>query len=127
MTESRENELDELWASFDELDEATFLARMDDLATKLPPAVAAFERASALDSTGHEHDAVRLYLYAYEMGMTEAIAEALAKKAHDAAKKVRLPYANIGVLLDASASMAGSSEQKLRPIATAICCSPGTR
>ena len=69
MTESRENEVDELWASFDELDEATFLARMDDLATKLPPAVAAFERASALDSTGHEHDAVRLYEEALELGL----------------------------------------------------------
>jgi tetratricopeptide (TPR) repeat protein len=69
VTERREEEVDALWASFDELDEETFLARMHDLAATLPPAVAAFERASAFDSTGHEHEAVRLYQEALELGL----------------------------------------------------------
>src|SRR5262249_44657222 len=57
------------WAAFDELDEPTFVARMDELAVRLPPAVAAFERASAFDSTGHEHEAVSLYEQALELGL----------------------------------------------------------
>jgi len=42
---------------------------MDELAVRLPPAVAAFERASAFDSTGHEHEAVSLYEQALELGL----------------------------------------------------------
>jgi hypothetical protein len=66
------------------------------------------------------HDAVRLYVYAFEMGMTAEIAAALDEKAKDAARGLRLPYAHVGVVLDASASMAGSKEQPLRPMATAL-------
>jgi tetratricopeptide (TPR) repeat protein len=69
VTEHVEQDVDALWAAFDELDEATFLARMDELAARLPPAVAAFERASAFDSTGHEHEAVSLYEQALELGL----------------------------------------------------------
>lgn len=66
------------------------------------------------------YDAVRLYLYAFEMGMTREILEALMAKAKRAAATLRLGYARIGVLLDASGSMAGSREQPLRPMATAL-------
>ena len=45
--------VEDLWARFDSLDEAEFLARMDALAAELPPAEAAYERGSAFDSTGH--------------------------------------------------------------------------
>jgi tetratricopeptide (TPR) repeat protein len=69
VTEHWEQDVDALWAAFDELDEATFLARMDELAARLPPAVAAFERASAFDSTGHEHEAVSLYEQALQLGL----------------------------------------------------------
>ena len=69
MTESWAKDVDALWASFDELDEATFLARTDELAERLPPSVAAFERASAFDSTGHEEEAVPLYEEALELGL----------------------------------------------------------
>lgn len=62
--------LDELWASFDGLDEETFLARMDALAAVLSdPAVAAFERASAFDATGDEERAVALYRRALDLGL----------------------------------------------------------
>jgi tetratricopeptide (TPR) repeat protein len=64
-----EEQVDALWASFDELDEATFLARMEELAQRLPPQLAAFERASAFDSTGHEEEAVSLYEEALALGL----------------------------------------------------------
>jgi hypothetical protein len=50
----------DLWASFDSLGEADFLARMDALAEATPPAVAAYERGSAFDSTGDPDRAVPL-------------------------------------------------------------------
>ena len=63
--------VDELWASFDEQDEASFLARMDELAAELPAESpeAAFERASAFDSTGRSDEAVPLYRLALERGL----------------------------------------------------------
>ncbi len=67
-----------------------------------------------------EYDAVRLYLYAFEMGMTREILEALVEKAKKTATTLRLGYGRIGILLDASASMMGSREQPLRPMATAL-------
>jgi len=69
-----------------------------------------------------EYDAVRLYLYAFEMGMTREILEALVAKAKKTALQgsLRLGYGRIGILLDASASMSGSREQPLRPMATAL-------
>ena len=49
-----ERRLDELWVSFDDLDEGDFVSRMNALAAAIPDeAIAAFERASAFDSTGH--------------------------------------------------------------------------
>jgi hypothetical protein len=66
------------------------------------------------------HDAVTLYLYAYEMGMTPEIAKAIDDDARRAAETLRLPYRRIAVVIDASASMAGSRQQPLRPMATAL-------
>jgi hypothetical protein len=66
------------------------------------------------------HDLVRLYLFAYEMGMTSEVAKAIDDKARRAAESVRLPYGRIAIVFDASASMAGSREQRLRPMATAL-------
>lgn len=67
-----------------------------------------------------EYDAVRLYVYAFEMGMTDVIARALVTKAREAAAGFPARYGRVGILLDASASMWGSAEQKLRPMATAL-------
>ena len=65
-----ERKLDELWASFDDLDEGDFVSRMNALAAAIPDeAVAAFERASAFDSTGHEREAVAQYQRALELGL----------------------------------------------------------
>ena len=61
----------DLWASIDNLSEEEFLARMDRLVAELPEgsAVAAFERASAFDSTGHSDLAVPLYRQALALGL----------------------------------------------------------
>ena len=60
-----------LWASFDELSEDEFHARMDALVAELPDgsAVGLFELASAQDSTGHSDRAVALYREALAAGL----------------------------------------------------------
>ncbi len=66
-----EQRLSALWASIDDHGEERFHARMEELVAELPAesAVAAFERASALDSTGHSALAVPLYRQALELGL----------------------------------------------------------
>ena len=66
-----EQKLSELWASFDETTEEEFLTRMEKLVAELPAdnAVAVFERAGALDSTGHSDLAVPLYRQALKLGL----------------------------------------------------------
>lgn len=67
-----------------------------------------------------KQDAVKLYLYAYEMGMTDEIREALKTKAAEAAAKLPVRYQDIGIVLDASRSMIGHHTQRLRPMASAL-------
>jgi len=64
-----ERRLSELWDSLDNHGDDEFLALMDELVAELPAgsAVAAFERASAFDSTGHPEQAVALYRQALEL------------------------------------------------------------
>lgn len=66
-----EERLATLWASIDELAEQEFLAGVDQLIGELPPnsAVGKFERAAALDSTGHSDLAVPLYREALDLGL----------------------------------------------------------
>ncbi len=66
-----EQRVADLWAAIDDHSEEEFLAAMDELAAELPAdsAVAAFERASAFDSTGHEDQAIALYRQALELGL----------------------------------------------------------
>ncbi len=66
-----EQRVAELWASADDVGEDEFLARLEQLLAELPgdSAVAHFERASALDSTGHSDLAVPLYRHALELGL----------------------------------------------------------
>lgn len=66
----RDEQLAEAWASIDSYsDEAEFRALIESLVADAPPAVAAFERASAYDSTGHPDRAVPLYRSALEIGL----------------------------------------------------------
>ena len=66
-----EQRLADLWASIDDLSEEAFLKTMELLVAELPAdsAVAAFERAGSLDSTGHSDLAVPLYRRALELGL----------------------------------------------------------
>lgn len=66
-----EQRLADLWASIDNHSEQEFLSRMEDLVAELPAdsAVAVFERAGSLDSTGHSDLAVPLYRQALELGL----------------------------------------------------------
>lgn len=71
-----------------------------------------------LDPT--QYDPVRLYLYAFEMGMDEKIQKALAAKAKKLAAGFPAHYGTVGIVVDASASMAGDKTQALRPMACAL-------
>ena len=66
-----EQRLADLWASIDDLSEQAFSKKMELLVAELPAdsAVAAFERAGSLDSTGHSDLAVPLYRRALELGL----------------------------------------------------------
>lgn len=66
------------------------------------------------------YDMVKLYLYAYEMGMTDEIRSAIRKKAMESAYIFNLENKKAGILIDGSQSMLGSQTQKMRPIATAL-------
>lgn len=65
-----EDRLAELWEALDQLPESEFHRRMDEVCADLPPAVSAFERAAAQDSTGHSDLAVPLYQEALRLGVT---------------------------------------------------------
>lgn len=67
-----------------------------------------------------DYDPVRLYLYAFEMGLSREIAEALDARAETAARAFPIRCDTVGVLLDASYSMSGSDSQPLRPMATVL-------
>jgi tetratricopeptide (TPR) repeat protein len=64
-------DVEELWARFDSLEAGEFRAQMDALAAGLPPAVAAYERASAFDATDRAQEAVPLYREALALGLGE--------------------------------------------------------
>ena len=61
-----EQRLAALWERLDDTPEQEFLGEMAALAAEFPPAVSAFERAAAFDSTGHSDRAVPLYREALE-------------------------------------------------------------
>jgi tetratricopeptide (TPR) repeat protein len=65
-----EDRLAALWDVLEDLPEAEFHRRMDEVCADLPPAVSAFERGAAQDSTGHSDRAVPLYQEALRLGLT---------------------------------------------------------
>lgn len=67
-------------------------------------------------------DAVKLYLYAFECGLTDPrVVEAMQTKAKKAAEMFPAHYNRVGIVVDASRSMIGDEEtQPLRPMATAL-------
>ena len=67
---SFEERLQAHWRALDEKHSAEFVAQMDEIVRDAPPAIAAFERASARDSTGQSAAAVPLYREALRIGLT---------------------------------------------------------
>ncbi len=65
-------------------------------------------------------DAVRLYVYAYEMGLSDAIRDELLRKARATAERLPVRFEHAGILVDVSASMVGHETQARRPIAVAL-------
>jgi hypothetical protein len=66
-------------------------------------------------------DAVKLYIHAFECGLTDPVVEAMAAKAKQAAEMFPAHYERVGIVVDASQSMIGDEEtQPLRPMATAL-------
>lgn len=67
-----ERRVADAWASMEQRSETDFLALIEKLAAEQPPGsgAAAFERACALDSTGHSDLAVPLYQEALARGVT---------------------------------------------------------
>ena len=68
----------------------------------------------------NQSDAVKLYVYAYERGLTPEIEAALDRQAATAAAGYPYRYGTVGVLVDASRSMMGSGQQSNRPAAIAL-------
>lgn len=65
-------------------------------------------------------DAVELYVYAFEMGLTDEIEKALNNKAEKAASFMPSRFSKIAIIVDDSCSHKGSREQKLRPLAVTL-------
>jgi len=78
------------------------------------------EAGVKVDMDPRDYDAVKLYIYAFETGMTEEISDALMEKAAKAAEAFPASYGKVGIVVDASRSMIGSSEQRLRPMAATL-------
>jgi hypothetical protein len=85
------------------------------------------EAGADLKFDPNRHDAVSLYVYAYEMGMTDEIRTALNKKAKATAATLPMSLTGAVVITDCSKSMEGSGDQKMRPIATAWALSDALR
>lgn len=65
-------------------------------------------------------EAIKLYIHAFENGMTDEIREALEHRAEKAAAKFPTKFKRVGILVDASQSMFGDKTQKLRPMAATL-------
>ena len=67
-----------------------------------------------------QYDATRLYLHAFENGLSPDIEAALSHRAYRAAQGLPMSYERALVVLDGSQSQQGDDTQRLRPIATTL-------
>jgi hypothetical protein len=73
-----------------------------------------------VDFDPKDYDSIKLYIYAFERGLSQDVSEALEEKAKESASGLPVRYGHVGILIDSSESMAGHHSQALRPIATAL-------
>ena len=66
-----ERRVADLWAAMDDHEESAFVAHMEALVAELPEddPLGLFERAGAMDSTGHSDLAIALYRRALDLGL----------------------------------------------------------
>ncbi|ANE43593.1 tetratricopeptide repeat protein [Deinococcus puniceus] len=69
MTAAWEDDLAALWATLDNVSGPDFVAQMELLTARMPPAESLFERGAAFDSTGHPEQASALYREALAAGL----------------------------------------------------------
>jgi hypothetical protein len=75
---------------------------------------------AAVDMNPLDYSAEELYIYAFENGADESVLNALEKKAENSASALPFSYKTLSIIVDASKSMEGSKEQKMRPLAVAL-------
>jgi len=73
-----------------------------------------------IDFDPMKYGMVDLYIYAFEMGWSNTIKDALRAKAKRAAAALPFHFDHIAILVDDSFSMSGSEDQKLRPMAVTL-------
>lgn len=73
-----------------------------------------------VDFDPRDYDSIKLYIYAFERGLSRDVSSALEEKARESASGLPIRYGHVGILVDSSESMAGDRTQSLRPIATAL-------
>ena len=66
------------------------------------------------------YEPVRLYVYAYEMGLSDSIRAELLRKARITAGRLPVAFGHAGILVDVSGSMMGHDTQARRPISVAL-------
>jgi hypothetical protein len=111
-----EQRLADLWASMDDLSAEAFLTRMEQLVAELPTdsAVAIFERASSLDSTGHSDLAVPLYRQALEFGLP-------GQRRRRAVIQLASSLRNLGQSAESVALLAAERERESDDLDDAVC------
>jgi hypothetical protein len=87
---------------------------------KLAVQAAAEKQQVAVNFDPVKQDTVKLYVYALERGITPEIRDALDAKAQQSAQRLPLRYGRIAIVVDTSASMAGTAQAKHRPLAIAL-------
>ena len=73
-----------------------------------------------VDMDPMDYDAVDLYIYTFEMGLTDDISTALKAKGEKSAQSFPVHYDKVAILVDSSQSMWGHETQKLRPMAATL-------
>lgn len=74
----------------------------------------------AIEFNPANYDAVKLYIYAYQMGLSESIRQEMLRKARANSEQLPVRFQHAGILLDVSASMMGHETQARRPISVAL-------
>ncbi|MGN7614388.1 VWA domain-containing protein, partial [Magnetococcales bacterium HHB-1] len=80
----------------------------------------ALKEGQSLEFNPEAYDPIKLYIYAFEMGMTSEIKRALKVKAIRIAKRYPLDLGRVGILVDASQSQSGGQRQQMRPFAVTL-------